>query len=289
MLTIEFLKKRRACPNAINFFRNNYPKGIDLDKYEVKGTYLFYPQWIEDALNTIYKYNNDGKITQITCLDRRTTFFKYDSLGHKISETNVSPAGEITSLMTFIYDSHNRVKSRVYTDYKTPGYMMMMLTTNTYDYNGDLVCVLNNGKATLYRYEHGKVILRIDSDSGSELRYKYDNRGNRIEESDNQYGTVSYKYDAQNRLIKQTTENDEICHFLYDKRGNCIRDTTKHNAIYRKFNDKNNLVEIKTISKFQELERVTSVTTYTYAYANNMLMSVLVNGKQVLWLEPKTK
>ena len=67
IITIEWLKKHRACEEGIVFFERNFlSKELDLDSVEIEGDYKDYFNWIEEELFYKWKYDIHGN-----CIEKK--------------------------------------------------------------------------------------------------------------------------------------------------------------------------------------------------------------------------
>ena len=77
IITAELLTKMRACKEAINFIKHDYPEGIDLDKYEIKGEHRGWVAWLNEELDTKYEYDSNNNPIKKTRPDGRVYTWEY--------------------------------------------------------------------------------------------------------------------------------------------------------------------------------------------------------------------
>ncbi len=171
---------------------------------------IIYP----DSREVNYTYDGDNRLTQVSYAIDATTYattYAYDSqTGNLISKT--LPNGVVT---TYQYDTADRLTDCVN---RKSDATLISSYHYTLDANGNRTSVVETtsegSKTTTYEYDELNRLTRTVYPDGTDVRYTYDNAGNRLTETTN--GVVkNYQYDEDNRLIQV---GDEI--FLYDKRGN---------------------------------------------------------------------
>ena len=93
IITAELLTKMRACKEAINFIKHDYPEGIDLDKYEIKGEHRGWVAWLNEELDTKYEYDSNNNPIKETYPDGSVYKYEYDSNNNPIKKTR--PDGRV--------------------------------------------------------------------------------------------------------------------------------------------------------------------------------------------------
>ena len=223
---------------------------------------------------TRYNYDKYNRLTSVTDHAGNETEYTYDSVGNKASQIN--PDGSVTA---YIYDVCNRLVKEETHDSKG-----QLLASYEYTFNGNgqkvetREAVRSSGHGmvatiTTYAYDkanrltgESKTVAREDGTSdASDVKYFYDNVGNRIKKVEDGV-TTEYTYNEVNQLQSEETEGQETISYAYDINGNLLcRGTTTEYETY-------------TYSKENQLESVTSTTgagetkeTYTYDGEGNRL------------------
>ncbi len=173
-----------------------------------------------------YSYDKAGQITEIKDPAGVSTCYEYDILGRKsrIYNDNGLDIG-------YGYDSLNRIKDIRY----------------------------GNGVRTSYTYDGDGNISTLETKVGEQVllsfAYEYDGNGNRTAKVGNQARAVeqgsitlgscaidiSYKYDVRGQLLEEG-RNGENVSYSYDRAGNRIRKTDTSGEIRYFYNEKNQLL-----------------------------------------------
>jgi len=77
-LTADVLRKMEACPEAITFLARNYPDGIDLSRYEIRGEYRGWVVWLRDKQSAQYEYDKRGNLVRKTYPEGKVRKWRYD-------------------------------------------------------------------------------------------------------------------------------------------------------------------------------------------------------------------
>ena len=218
-------------------------------------------------------YNPTGILKEFTDAGKNTTTFTYDDDGNLLTTTtasgsmtqNIYEKGLLSKFIngrkdtkTFTYDKLNRVKEAKDKD----GTIRF-----TYDYNGNLLTITENGKTATYTYD---ALDRVTSNTdiyGNTIRYDYDEVGNlkRLYYPDNHY--IEYKYDENSNLI-EVKDGNLITTFEYDKNNRLLKLTRPNKTVMtRTYNNKGQLKS--QTDKTSSGEIIYSVT-YDYDEAGNI-------------------
>ncbi|HHV30090.1 S-layer homology domain-containing protein [Acetivibrio mesophilus] len=160
-----------------------------------------------------YEYDQLNRLKSVKSPDGKVTEYTYDPVGNRKSVTY--PNKNIT---IYEYDSLNRLTNIVNKD--SDGIVISSFEYTLSPVGNCLEVVENTGRIVEYRYDDTYKLLgeKITLPDGtiSEVSYKYDGVGNRIEKNDN--GIITkYGYDNNNRMI---TEGEKT--YKYDANGNVV-------------------------------------------------------------------
>ena len=111
IITAELLTKMEACQEAIDFIKRNYPDGIDLDKYKIKGDFNGWVAWFRTEIMVKYDYDTKGNRIRKTYPDGRVYKWDYDTKGNCIRKTY--PNGRVYELD---YDTKGNCIRETYPD-----------------------------------------------------------------------------------------------------------------------------------------------------------------------------
>lgn len=153
----------------------------------------------------------NGDLAQITAPTGLITRFTYDTLGRRVTTTQISdehPAG-ITTTVTYDELSRPTVHTAPETTNEVTGHASTLRTTTTYDPDGnptsveavDLSGQADTRTATLLHDDHNRV-ARITDTEGGETSYGYDHFGNRTSMVDATGVGYDYAYTARNKLAE---------------------------------------------------------------------------------------
>jgi len=184
----------------------------------------------KNGYGTEYTYNCANK--PVTVLDpvakerelSYTTYYTYDALGRKITETNAK--GVITS---YEYDDAGNV-TKVSVK-KSESSAEQTIQLGTYDFLGNVLTKTDgNGNTTTFEYNAlnkvKKVVYPSDDTIGANtVTYEYDNMGNVVSTKDTLGRVVIYTYDNQGRVLSSTQQKENGLESItisarYDKNGN---------------------------------------------------------------------
>ena len=160
IITAELLTKMKACQESIDFIKRNYPDGIDLDKYEIKGDFNGWVDWFRTEIMVKYDYDTKGNCIRETYPNGRVYEYDYDTKGNLIRTTH--PDG---SVYEYDYDTKGNLIRKTYPD------------GSIYEWDYD-----TKGNRIQETYPNGRV-----------YEWDYDTKGNRIRTT-HPDGSV-YKYD----------------------------------------------------------------------------------------------
>ncbi|WP_164101843.1 FG-GAP-like repeat-containing protein [Candidatus Laterigemmans baculatus] len=166
-----------------------------------------------------YTYTENGLLESATDTAEGVTSYRYDSQDRLIE--TVHPNG---TRQTIEYESLGGIREiAVYESggLQTGGW------TYTRDTRGRIVSeVAFDGSETTYDYDsQGYLIAEthfVGDASPRQIRYVYDQLGNRTSRIDSLEGTTSYRYDSHGRLIESTSPI-EVATYEYDLNGQLVR------------------------------------------------------------------
>lgn len=208
LLNIKELKEREACKESIEFFKRNYPNGLDLNMFQVCGDYRLWKYWLNYELGLKFSHDNNGK--RIKAIDKQGSVWKYE------------------------YDDHGRRIKTIYPDG----------TIWEYSYvNGKKKIKITNKRSVDEYNEFGHRVKEILKDgkvnTWSYTYDKWENVTSIMKNSTTVIASTKYKYDEFDRVIEIVNElTGEKESYQYDPRGNIIliRNITEDEEIVTKFN-----------------------------------------------------
>ena len=274
-------------------------------------------------VNQTYTYSSKNQLTRIkeTIGDRTcTTAVAYDSEGR------VSTYRKNNSRVTYSYDDLDRLSSMVthhtygdgkdiltetyeYTDPitgKTSGRVSEFTTKSignydvtyeySYDGNGNIVSVKNDGKTTTYTYDTANQLLRENNQAaGKTWVYTYDNAGNILTKKEYAYttgtlgtatSTVTYGYThaTWGDLLKEykgTTLTYDYCGNMLN--GHEWRYTWEHGRQLASMAAKDGSATWNFTYNADGLRtsRTNGTTTYKYQYLGGQLVKMTVDDKEM--------
>lgn len=173
------------------------------------------------GVSTCYEYDILGRISRIHSAEGMEVNYGYDSLDRieRISYGN----GVQT---TYAYDCDGNI-SRLET--KTESAVLLSFDYQ-YDGNGNRTAKtgtqgLTAGSSALdisYRYDVRGQLLE-ERRNGESVQYAYDKAGNRIKKTDTK-GEICYFYNAKNQLLREKADDTEK-QFTYDRQGGIIEES----------------------------------------------------------------
>ena len=171
-----------------------------------------------------YAYDKTGKIREIKDPAGVSTCYEYDILG-RVSRIHSAGGMEVS----YVYDSLDRLESIRY----------------------------GNGVQTTYAYDCDGNISHLETKTESAVllsfSYQYDGNGNRTAKTGTQGLTagssalqpaaidISYRYDVRGQLLEERRNNMPVC-YKYDAAGNRIRKTEGEKETRYHYNAKNQLI-----------------------------------------------
>ncbi len=171
-----------------------------------------------------YAYDKTGKIREIKDPAGVSTCYEYDILG-RVSRIHSAGGMEVS----YVYDSLDRLEGIHY----------------------------GNGVRTTYAYDCDGNISHLETKTESAVllsfTYQYDGNGNRTAKTGTQGLTagssalqpaaidISYRYDVRGQLLEERRNNMSVC-YEYDAAGNRIRKTEGEKETRYQYNAKNQLI-----------------------------------------------
>lgn len=267
---------------------------------------LHYVQFITKRI--VFSYNENGLCNKITLPDGRFATFEYDDNGNLIKSTNV--AGYVTeytydsnSYLTSISNSYGTTQITYQQDPANANLFVpqtvtwplggqIKLSIDTYN----LVVTSTDSNGNTYTYypsgSDGFTSRKIDP-NGNEIRYDYDDRGNRISVTDPNGHTVRLNYDERGNLTSIQDPLGNSATFTYDSRDNLISATNFLGQTYTyTYDSRDNLIRITDPQgnqidfTYDSYGRLTSLkdakgstTTFTYDFYGNLIFKTDAAGE----------
>lgn len=227
-----------ANPHMMNIFANPH------DDYEAKIDYIYTNQNFTIKKNTSYKYDNTGKLIQVTNLDNEWNYSN-EQKNYFYAENKL--------IRMETYDKDNNI-----------------LSTTNYFYDKDkLIKVETYGTDTRYFYENDKLIREETYDKKNKLidstHYQYDSTGKLIERIEREYGW----HGGISRLIYKYHKNGVIQEEIHIRKNKRFFFMIKEFHIINKFNINGYLIE--------EIYRKIKVKKI-YKYENGLLSKIFHEG-----------
>ena len=190
----------------------------------------------EESRRTIYRYDNRGRIVEVTWPDGLTRAIVWDDDDNPVRVTDES--GEVTA---YQYDTKGNVTritdplSRTVTFTYHPVFNEMTSATDAlgrtmtvkYDTLGNVVRVTRPGnRITTYEYDaQGWHLLAVTDPLSRTTRYGYDQFGNNTVITDATGAVQTFAYDAAGRMLSYTDANGHTTAYAYDAVGHGIANT----------------------------------------------------------------
>lgn len=219
-----------------------------------------------DALNnsTYYRYDLVNQLVEVKTPKGNITKYSYDSMGNIVSKSN---AANIS--IYYNYDLHNNLIKVESPDDTVEEFK--------YDVSSKLrETIKPDGNTIQYDYDAlNNLISKSFSDETVDVRYGYDNGGNRVKMSD-ESGETLYNYDNLGRLTSVTDSLSHHTNYTYDQYGRVesIEYPDGRNVKYV-YDLADNILEVS--------DSVNGSTTYTYDALGNVLSCKRPDGVNSLY------
>jgi YD repeat-containing protein len=170
---------------------------------------------VKDAAGGVTRFGydqNTGELTSVTDAAGAITRTEYDANGFVTAE--VDALGRRTE---YVNDAQGRVLEERRTRTRADGSTELLLTSHTYDANGNLVATEHpDGSITTMAYDaNDKLVAQCDGLARCTTT-EYDARGNEVAIT-HPDGTVERKdYDANGNVISQTDRAGRLTRFVFD-------------------------------------------------------------------------
>ena len=209
--------------------------------------------------NTVFDYNDVGKVVQERSVDNTIRTYNYDRAGRLISKINKDQ-----SKIAYDYDANDNLIKKYYLDLSN----QQTDDSIIYSYNAENNRLGMNDKSGLSRtlYDNnGNLIVSTSNNDRDIIRYEYDSNDRLIKIVYPTNATVTYTYDA-NGNIKTVTDKDGLkTTYTYDDNDNEVIRTTGLIETNKRYDADNRLIRIKNEHRLTgEL-----IDEYSYRYDNN--------------------
>jgi RHS repeat-associated protein len=171
---------------------------------------------------TTYNYDARGNLLKLTDATNNSTNFTYNAAG---DVTNLADANG--NKAAYIYDSNGNMKRETMT-VQTPTGEKVFVTEWTYNDEGQIKSITQEGRTVTYEYEAGRQSASIENNRRTE--YRYNSQGKLVEtiypddtpatNSDNSR-TVTV-YDKGGRQRATIDRDGRVTHYKYDDAGQLI-------------------------------------------------------------------
>jgi len=236
-----------------------------------------------NGFTTIYRYDNNRRLTEIEYPDGKKVQYAFDEKGNKTFEGHIDPGQNFAATTrTFTYDELNRLRSVTDTSLgKTIQY--------EFDENGNRSIVIDaEGGITKWEYDRNNRPVKVTDADGQVTRFEYDAAGRRTKVIYGNGVWTEYRYDASSQLTHMITRDRtnltlQGWYYQYDLRGNRTSKTDHAGNVEAYFYDALGRLVQTTYSDGRVVKwtfdavgnRLAqddngSVTTYTYNSANQI-------------------
>lgn len=176
----------------------------------------------EGYVDICYQYDLYGRIQKMSYKDaegaeKEAHIYTYDRDSNILSETETNTYSsdvtqQINRCRDYTYDAFGQLVKSVETDYNDNN--KKSTTRYTYDRAGNRLVKEEDGTVTSYTYNGLDQLLSSttvkDGQTTSEISYRYDKKGNQLEETDRVSGTQrESSYSVSGHLTKQTIKNQD--------------------------------------------------------------------------------
>jgi RHS repeat-associated protein len=173
-----------------------------------------------NGFTTIYRYDNNRRLSEIEYPDGKKVQYAFDERGNKIFEGHVDPGQNFAATTrTFTYDELNRLRSVTDSSLgKTIQY--------EFDENGNRTKIIDaEGGVTRWEYDRNNRPVKVTDPDGQVTRFEYDAAGRRTKAIYGNGVWTEYRYDASSQLTHMVTRDRtnltlQGWHYQYDLRGN---------------------------------------------------------------------
>ncbi len=259
---------------------------------------------------TVYTFDANGNLTQITNADNKVSTMTCDAVGNQTTVTdfngnrtdytrdavgnllmieypyyNYEQSATVTANKTFTWDAAGRLLS--YTDgngnitsytWDANGNLLTEtdplggVITNTYNAEGSLVKTVDQlGKTIQYSQTVGGRIDSITDAAGNKTTMVYDAAGNLLSQTDAGSGVSTMTSDLLGRTTSVTDAMGHTEHYTYDANGNVLS-----------HQDRNGNTTVNTYDKLDRLitktDPLNNVTAYEYDAVGNLVKETDANG-----------
>ncbi|WP_180364859.1 RHS repeat-associated core domain-containing protein [Selenomonas sp. WCT3] len=291
---------------------NVYGSLIERKAGNLRNSYEYAPNGqltaaIANGMDYRYSYDRDGLLLAKKASGRTLLSYRYDELGRKISQTDITGrqvsykfdksnylvdiCNEIDqSIVKFTRDADGAIQKITHANgmwqdiaydadknitsltVATPD---KILAQNTYRYDGNGQRIEKNELAgkTLYTYDSLNRLQQAEYPTYTE-RFSYDQAGNRLSRTAKDI-EEQYIYDVNNRLTSQIV-NGQVENYRYDNAGNLLQDG-------------NNIYEYDAFRKTSKVTTKTGITQINRYDAEGLRHEMEENGKLVQFIFNENK
>ena len=209
--------------------------------------------------NTVFDYNDIGKVVQERSIDNTIRTYNYDRAGRLISKINKDH-----SKIAYDYDENDNLIKKYYLDLHNRETDASIV----YSYNGENMRLGMNDKSGLSRTlydKNGNLIVSTSNNDRDIVHYEYDENNRLVNMKYSTGAIVTYTYD-ENGNIKTVTDKDGTkTTYTYDDNDNEVIRTTGLIETNKRYDADNRLIRIKNEHRFTgEL-----IDEYSYRYDSN--------------------
>ena len=212
-----------------------------------------------NGTNTVFDYNDVGKVVQERSIDNTIRTYNYDRAGRLISKIDKDH-----TKIAYDYDANDNLIKKYYLDLNNKKTDDSII----YSYNAENKRLGMNDKSGLSRtlYDNkGNLIVSTSNNDKDIVRYEYDSNDRITKIIYPTNVTVTYTYD-ENGNIKTVTDKDGLkTTYTYDENDNEVIRTTGLIETNKRYDADGRLIRIKNEHRFTgEL-----IDEYSYRYDNN--------------------
>lgn len=257
--------------NGVAYVRNEYEKNkrvirqwdaqenvteITYDDEKMENTFTYSPTGVVE----VYRYNERNLLKEWVYSDGTSEKYTYDRSCNIDSQTDRN-----NNRVKRVYDDNGNLQAEIYPD----GHRV----ENAYDNEGNLIKTICGEEETLYKYDdRGNVIeegIKIEENIYSVTKYQYDNYGRMLSRTDPTGFKTEYLY-GENHINKPTVVKDpegNVFKYTYDKAGRMTSIETSYGKVSFTYNE----IDKKT----SIMDAQGNITKMEYDMMGNLIKKVL--------------
>ncbi len=242
---------------------------------------------IKDNANNEYKYsyNDNEMLTSVIYPngDKKTYFYEDDRFPYALTGT----ANNGTRFATFSYNDEGQAIS---TEHGTG------IEKHSFEFGNDFTSIIDAaGQKTTYKYiikNNKRLLFNVDREAGSYCSatassYEYNEKGEKIKETDWNDTSTEYEYDDSGRISKKTVSSNSgvgskyksvVNNYQWDENNQLVRQITSYPHQHSKTSEKiysYNIFQMPTKIAETDFNGNTSEINYSYEYWGNYMPRIV--------------